>query len=65
MSDKQKIIHDLRKPLNTISMQAELIKMLTETHPNGDKVDIAAKKIIENAKLCSNMLQTLFDDEAS
>jgi signal transduction histidine kinase len=60
-------IHDIRKPLNTISMQAELIKMLAQQHanevnPDPAKLDASAQKIIQNAKLCSQLLQALFDD---
>ena len=62
MSDLGHKIHDVRKPLNAISMQAELIKMLIEDSENGDKVEQAASKIIEHAKLCSELLQGLFDE---
>jgi len=55
--DKQ--IHEMRKPLNGISMQAELIKMLAENSPENAKILVAAAKIIENAKACSSMLQDL------
>jgi len=43
-------------------MQAELIKMLVEQYPDNEKVEQAANKIIESAKLCSAQLQELFDD---
>ena len=52
-------IHDIRKPLNGISMQAELIKILVESKADSALVLAAANKIISNAKQCSNMLQTL------
>ncbi|MBQ4833973.1 histidine kinase [Pseudoalteromonas sp. MMG010] len=63
MSNLNKQVHDIRKPLNAISMQAELIKMLIEmqTPDSSNKVTAAATTIIEQAKLCSTQLQTLFE----
>lgn len=61
MSELQKQLHDIRKPLNNISMQAELVKMLTESAASSDKISDSANKIIVNAKECSNMLQALFE----
>lgn len=62
MTDLNKRIHDIRKPLNNISMQAELIKMLAELGDNQEKINLSAEKIIHNAKQCSEMLQILFED---
>lgn len=61
MSDLNQQIHDIRKPLNIISMQAELIKMLTESSENSDKLEASANKIIQNSKYCSELLQHLFE----
>lgn len=61
MSDLNQQIHDIRKPLNIISMQAELIKMLAESSQNSAKVEASANKIIQNSKHCSELLQNLFD----
>lgn len=61
MSDLPQKIHDIRKPLNTISMQAELIKMLTEASESAPQLAAAANKIILNSKQCSEMLQDLFE----
>lgn len=61
MEDLSTFIHDARKPLNGISMQAEFIKMLIETYPDNEKVVVAANKIIANAKQCSEILQQLSD----
>ncbi|MBF7073419.1 histidine kinase [Glaciecola sp. MH2013] len=66
MSKYQKELHDIRKPLNTISMQAELIRMLIEPLSNSglpnEKLDTAALKIIAAAKECSEQLQDLFEE---
>jgi signal transduction histidine kinase len=62
MSDLQQNIHDIRKPLNTISMQAELIKMLVEASDKSPKLIEAASKIILNSKQCSDLLQNLFEE---
>jgi len=64
MTDLNKRIHDIRKPLNSISMQAELIKMMTDSSESNENLNAAADKIILNAKRCSEMLQTLFEDVA-
>jgi signal transduction histidine kinase len=63
MIDLNQQIHDIRKPLNAISMQAELIKMLVEmqTDATQDKVVKASSTIIAQAKLCSEQLQALFE----
>jgi len=61
MSDLNQQIHDIRKPLNIISMQAELIKMLAESSENNAKLEASANKIIQNSKQCSELLQNLFE----
>lgn len=62
MIDLEQNIHDIRKPLNTISMQAELIKMFVEASDNSPKLLEAANKIILNSKQCSELLQSLFEE---
>jgi signal transduction histidine kinase len=61
MSDLNQQIHDIRKPLNIISMQAELIKMLAESSQHNAKLEASANKIIQNSKHCSELLQNLFE----
>jgi len=62
MSDKlNQQIHDIRKPLNIISMQAELIRMINESGSNQNKIEDAANKIIQNARQCSELLQDMFE----
>ncbi|NDW22242.1 hypothetical protein [Alteromonas hispanica] len=52
-------VHDARKPLNRISMQAELIKMaLNGDIPTQKAVD-ALDKIIASSKDCSNTLSEM------
>jgi signal transduction histidine kinase len=65
MSSLQQQVHDIRKPLNTISMQAELIKMLIESSDISPKVEAAANKIIQNSKDCSELLQQLYESLGS
>ena len=60
-------IHDARRPLNNISMQAELIKMLNEPASSEHAADpetqakilAAADKIIEYCQQCSAQLQSI------
>ncbi len=62
MTPLDKSIHDARKPLNAISMQAELIKMLAERYDDNQAIMNAATKIIEHSKSCSESLQQLSQD---
>lgn len=58
-------VHDARKPLNRISMQAELIKMaLNGDIPTQKAVD-ALDKIIASAKICSNTLAEMTSEMGS
>jgi signal transduction histidine kinase len=52
-------IHDARRPLNNISMQAELIKMLVDASEHEQGVKEAADKIIQYCQDCSEQLQSL------
>ncbi|MFC4700453.1 histidine kinase [Glaciecola siphonariae] len=52
-------IHDARRPLNNISMQAELIKMLVEGSEHDAAVTEAANKIIQYCQDCSESLQEI------
>ncbi|WP_269520289.1 hypothetical protein [Alteromonas sp. BMJM2] len=49
-------VHDARKPLNRISMQAELVKMALNGDIPAQKAAEALDKIIASAKDCSNTL---------
>lgn len=58
-SDINQLIHDTRAPLNRISMQAELIKMVLENDMPKDKVIAAVNKIIDACQDCSKRLQDI------
>ena len=45
-------VHDARKPLNRISMQAELVKMALNGDVPPEKALVALEKIIRSAKDC-------------
>ncbi|GAB56539.1 hypothetical protein GPUN_2424 [Glaciecola punicea ACAM 611] len=62
MNSLQQRVHDIRKPLNTISMQAELIKILSHANDTSLKVEEASNKIIFSAKHCSDLLQDLYEE---
>lgn len=52
-------VHDARKPLNRISMQAELVKMALNGEVPPEKALAALDKIISSAKDCSHTLAEL------
>jgi uncharacterized membrane protein YjjP (DUF1212 family) len=52
-------VHDARKPLNRISMQAELVKMALSGEVPPEKALAALDKIISSAKDCSHTLAEL------
>lgn len=53
------LIHDARAPLNRISMQAELIKLILENDMPTDKALEAANKIIDSCQECSQFLEQI------
>ena len=53
------LIHDARGPLNRISMQAELIKLVLENDMPIEKALEAANKIINSCQECSQTLEQL------
>ena len=55
--DINQLIHDTRAPLNRISMQAELIKIVLEKDMPKEKALAAVDKIIEACQDCSKNLQ--------
>lgn len=62
MTDIAQRIHDARRPLNNISMQAELIKMMIEG-TDQQQVQDAADKIIQYCQDCSASLQSMHQSE--
>jgi hypothetical protein len=63
MDELAKKIHDARRPLNNISMQAELIKMLVESREHAEDVLIAANKIVQYCQDCSEQLQSITEQQ--
>lgn len=59
-----KLVHDARAPLNHISMNAELVKLVLENDMPKQKALEAVAKIIANCQLCSEHLQEISDTYA-
>ncbi|ALS33916.1 hypothetical protein PNIG_a3067 [Pseudoalteromonas nigrifaciens] len=57
------LVHDARAPLNRISMNAELIKLVLENDMPKEKALDALNKIIANCQQCSESLQTITDSQ--
>ena len=58
-----KLVHDARAPLNRISMNAELIKLVLENDMPKQKALDALDKIITNCQQCSESLQNIADSQ--
>lgn len=57
--DLDQLIHDAREPLNRISMQAEMIKLVLENSMPIEKAIDAVNKIIVSCQACSQTLEQL------
>ncbi|GAA6184621.1 MULTISPECIES: histidine kinase [Alteromonadaceae] len=57
--DIRTMIHDARGPLNRISMNAELVKLVLENDLPRDKALDALNKIITACQDCSDKLQAI------
>ncbi|WP_372760140.1 histidine kinase [Pseudoalteromonas sp.] len=57
------LVHDARAPLNRISMNAELIKLVLENDLPKEKALEALNKIIANCQQCSDSLQIITDSQ--
>ena len=57
------LVHDARAPLNRISMNAELIKLVLENDTPKDKALAALDKIIANCQACSDSLQLISESK--
>ncbi|MCF7519818.1 MULTISPECIES: hypothetical protein [Pseudoalteromonas] len=57
----RQLVHDARAPLNRISMNAELVKLVLENDMPKDKALAALDKIIINCQQCSEQLQKISD----
>ena len=58
-----KLVHDARAPLNRLSMNAELIKLVLENDMPKEKALDALDKIINNCQQCSESLQKITDSQ--
>lgn len=59
MSDLNKKIHDIRNPLNTISMNAELGKLSLQTAQDIERAIAAFDLIIRECQVCGESLTEL------
>ena len=57
----RQLVHDARAPLNRISMNAELVKLVLENDMPKQKALEALNKIIANCQQCSEHLQEISD----
>lgn len=57
--DLAKLVHDARGPLNKISMNAELIKLVLQNDMPKEKALQALDNIISACQECSSQLQTI------
>ncbi|MGO4891744.1 hypothetical protein [Flavobacterium sp. W21_SRS_FM6] len=63
--DLRKLVHDVRGPLNKISMNAELIKLVLENDMPKEKALAALDKIIQGCQECSQHLQLIAEHKDS
>ena len=61
----RKMVHAARAPLNRISMNAELVKLVLENDMPKQKALEALNKIIANCQQCSEHLQEISDTHAA
>lgn len=65
MDYKSTLIHDVRNPLNTISMNAELGKLALQTRGDIDKAIQVFDTILRECKVCGDKLSDLKENLAS
>ncbi|HEY7885845.1 MAG TPA: histidine kinase dimerization/phospho-acceptor domain-containing protein [Cellvibrionaceae bacterium] len=59
--DIRKAIHDIRNPLNTISVNAELGKLALSRKGDVDKALAAIEVILQECRTCADQLSQLSD----
>lgn len=59
--EKNRFVHDLRNPLNTISVNAELGKLTLERTGDIRKAVSIFETILAECRQCSHVLETLQD----
>ena len=62
-SEKNRFVHDLRNPLNTISINAELGKLTLERTGDIRKAISIFDTILAECRQCSYVLETLQDTQ--
>lgn len=65
MDAKSTLIHDVRNPLNTISMNAELGKLALQTRGDIDKAIQVFDTILKECKVCGEKLSDLKETMAN
>ncbi|MES2605454.1 MAG: histidine kinase [Pseudomonadota bacterium] len=54
-----RLLHDARGPLNTISVNAEVAKLLVRKPDQGEAIITAMQNILRECQRCSDILQTI------
>lgn len=62
MNDINKIIHDIRNPLNSIAMNAELAKLLAENNGDPERLKSAIDTILAECRNCADVLASHQED---
>ncbi len=57
------LVHNARGPLNRISMNAEMVKLVIENDMPKDKALAALDKILQSCQECSGILQQISDKQ--
>ncbi|WMN59757.1 histidine kinase [Pseudoalteromonas xiamenensis] len=61
---QDELLHDVRKTLNQISMNAELLKLINSTGPENEEIQGIADNILKSVLDCSELLKALNSKEA-
>ena len=56
MTDTRKFLHDLRNPLNNISIHAELARLLVEKNADTEKLAAALDVILRECRQCAELI---------
>ncbi|MFC0116659.1 histidine kinase [Pseudoalteromonas xiamenensis] len=54
---QDELLHDVRKTLNQISMNAELLKLVNSTGPENEEIQGIADNILKSVLDCSELLK--------
>ncbi|ABC31619.1 MULTISPECIES: histidine kinase dimerization/phospho-acceptor domain-containing protein [Hahella] len=64
-ADIAKLAHDLRNPLNSISVNAELAKLQLQTNRDKEEILVCVERILEECKRCSARINDLVNASAT